>query len=291
MAQKCADCDKEISFWDNIFSSDHKLCPECKNRKKEKIKQYVFKLNEFGSDHYLDRKEEQALVELQKSLGLTNEDIREAQRTLTNLREMTKKTDIAKYEDKLRQVGEDGYLSPQENSELNTLREQLGLLDSEISHTYGKLIKLKRLTSIKDGKLPSLTTDILLKKGEVCHYEIPSDLIEERSRTKYVGGTQGVSFRIAKGVYYRVGGFKGERIVDTFKQITDNGTLYITNKRIIFLGAKKNVTYPLDKIVNFTKYSDAMQFQKENESKPKYFLIKDQDTIDEIGLILSQIMR
>ena len=35
---------------------------------------------------------------------------------------------------------------------------------------------------------------------------------------------------------------------------------------------------------------DALQFQKENESKPRYFLIKNQDTIDEIGLILSQIV-
>lgn len=134
------------------------------------------------------------------------------------------------------------------------------------------------------------TPDILLKEGEHCHYEIPCDLIEERSRTKYVGGTQGVSFRITKGVYYRVGGFKGERIVDTFKETTDSGTLYITNKRVIFVGAKKNVTYTLNKIVNFTKYSDAVRFQKENESRPKYFLIKDQDSIDEIGLILYQII-
>ncbi len=61
-------------------------------------------------------------------------------------------------------------------------------------------------------------------------------------------------------------------MVDTFKEVTDSGTLYITNKRIIFVGTKKNVTYPLNKVVNFIKYRDAVQFQKENEARPKYFL-------------------
>jgi hypothetical protein len=290
MAQKCADCGKELSFWSKIFPSDRKLCPACKNINKEKVEQFISRLNEFGLDRYLDFQEEQELVELQQSLGLTAEDLREAQRKLTNLRRLTRNADIARYEEKLGQVGEDGYLSPQEEYELNELKEQLSLADDEISHTYGKLTRLKRLSAIKDGHLPVLAADILLKKGEQCHYEISTDLIEEKSRTRYVGGSKGVSFRIAKGVYYRVGGFKGERIVDTFKEVTDSGTLYITNKRVVFVGAKKNVTYQLNKVVNFTKYPDALQFQKENESKPRYFLIKDQDAIDEIGLILSQIV-
>lgn len=122
MAQKCADCGKEISFWGKFFPSDRKQCPECKNAKKEKVKYYIFKLNGLGSDNYLNLQEEQSLVALQRRLGLTDEDIKEAQRTLTNLRQLTKKADIAKYEEKLRQVGEDGYLLPQEELELNTLK-------------------------------------------------------------------------------------------------------------------------------------------------------------------------
>jgi len=66
--------------------------------------------------------------------------------------------------------------------------------------------------------------------------------------------------------------------------------LYITNKRVIFVGAKKNVTYPLGKIVNITKFSDAIHFMKENEKKPKYFLINNQFYIDEIGIIVNHII-
>ncbi len=199
MAQKCTDCGKELSFWAKIFPSDRKLCPECKNARREKIKQYIAKLNEFGADRYLTPQEEQALAEHQRSLGLSNEDLKEAQRTLANLRQSTKNLNIAKYEEKLRLVGQDGYLTPQEETELNTLKEQLGLTDEEVAPTYGQLVRLKRLTAIKNGNLPVLVTDILLKKGERCHFEAACDLVEERSRTRYVGGSRGVSFRIAKG--------------------------------------------------------------------------------------------
>jgi len=175
MAQKCIDCGKELSFWSKIFPNDRKLCPACKNIKKEKVEKFISRLNEFGLDRYLDSQEEQELVELQQSLGLTAEDLREAQRKLINLRRLTRNADIARYEEKLVQVGEDGYLSPQEESELNELKEQLDLADDEISYTYGKLTRLKRLTAIKDGNLPVLAADILLKKGEQCHYEISTE--------------------------------------------------------------------------------------------------------------------
>ncbi|MCL6559107.1 MAG: hypothetical protein K6U74_09965 [Firmicutes bacterium] len=74
------------------------------------------------------------------------------------------------------------------------------------------------------------------------------------------------------------------------EQVTDSGTLYITNKRVVFTETKKNVTYPLDKIVNFVKCRDAVQSQEENKDRPKYFLVKEQDSIDEIGLILPRLI-
>lgn len=100
----------------------------------------------------------------QQSLGLTAEDLQEAQRKLTNLHRLTRNADIARYEEKLGQVGEDGYLSPQEESELNELKKQLNLADDDISHTYGKLTRLKRLSAIKDGNLPVLAAEFFLKK-------------------------------------------------------------------------------------------------------------------------------
>lgn len=289
--ETCNECGKKFStsIWKKLFT-DASNCPECKRDRKEKIQKYVDKLIEFGKDKYLDKNEEKELLELQNSLELNDDDLQLAKRRLENLRQLTKQANIKMYEDKLRQAGADSYLDSEEDAELSQLIDFFGLTSQDISHTMADLVGLKRLSAIQDGKLPILDADILLRKKEVCHYEIPTSLIEEKSRTKFVGGSQGVSIRIAKGVSYRVGGFKGERIVETFNETTDSGSLYITNKRVIFVGGKKNVTYPINKIINISKYSDAIHFQKENEKKPKYFLINDQFAIDEIGLIINHLV-
>ncbi len=289
MPQKCADCGRELSLWNRLFPAGRKLCPECKEALRKKVEQYMEKLRELGSDCYLTPAEEWQLAVLQQNLGLSGEDLKEAQRMLANLRRSTKETNLAAYREKLRRAAEDDYLTPEEEAELSALQKELGLTDEDLAPTRAQLERLKRFTAIKNGQLPVLEADILLRKGELCHFEAPCELVEEVTRTRYVGGSQGVSIRIAKGVYYRVGGFKGQPVEETHKQVTDRGTLYITNKRIIFVGAKKNVTYPLNSIVNFVKYRDAVQFQKENESRPRYFLIRDPYSIDEIGLILTRL--
>jgi len=212
----CVECSKyfSASVWSKIFG-DSDICPECKQDKKKRIRQYADKVKEYGADNYLDGQEEESLTKLQSTLNLTDDDLKSAQRQLRNLRKITKQADIEMYEEKLREVGEDSYLDTEEETELAQLVSQLGLTDQDISHTVGTLIGLKRLTALQDGNLPVLEADILLRKNEVCHYEIPASLMEQKSKTRYVGGSQGVSIRIAKGVRYRVGAFKGERVVDT----------------------------------------------------------------------------
>lgn len=219
---------------------------------------------------------------------MDDRDLVEVNRIIVNMKALSKVTDIEKYERKLLEFGSDQYLDSEEEHILEKLKSQLSLSDDDVSHSLPELMRLKKLTALKDGNLPVLETNIILQKNELCHYEITADLIEEKSRTRYIGGSQGVSIRIMKGVSYRVGGFKGDRIVDTFNAVTDSGSLYVTNKRVIFAGNKKNVTYPINKIVNIKRFSDAIQFQKENESKPKYFAV-DSDAIDEICLILTNL--
>ena len=285
----CIQCGKEITipFWKKLFANPD-LCPDCMSAKKEKICQYLDKVREFGADNYLEKSEETELTHLKKELGLDDRDLAEVNRVIANLKIMSKNADVEKYEKKLQEFGSDRYLDSEEEQVLGELKSQLSLSDDDVFHSLYELVRLKRLTALKDGKLPVLEADIVLQKNELCHYEVAVNLIEEKSRTSYVGGSHGVSVRIMKGVSYHVGGFKGDRIVDTFNTVTDNGSLYITNKRVIFAGNKKNVTYPVNKIVNIKRFSDAIQFQKENESKPKYFTVET-DSIDEICLILTNL--
>ncbi len=196
-----------------------------------------------------------------------------------------------KYEGKLTELGNDNFLTPQEERQLVTLKAELKLRDHDIAHTVSILESYRRLTRIQNGELqPKQSCEIILKKDESCFFETSVQLVEQKTKSHYVGGSRGVSVRIAKGLSYRVGGFKGERISEQYNEITDSGTLTITDKRIVFTGHKKSVAYQLNSITNVNKFNNGISFQKENEAKPKYFMTNTQSLVDEIGLMASKLI-
>ncbi len=93
---------------------------------------------------------------------------------------------------------------------------------------------------------------ILLKKGEFLILILENAGLVElgRGRGTYQGGSQGVSIRITKGVYYRVGGHRGTFVPgpETLK-IVDQGTAAITNQRVVFQGAGKTREWLFSKLI------------------------------------------
>jgi hypothetical protein len=71
-----------------------------------------------------------------------------------------------------------------------------------------------------------------------------------RDRGTYQGGSQGVSFRVAKGVSYRVGGHRGTFTPgDEELKIVDEGTAVVTNQRAVFQGAGKTREWLFTKLI------------------------------------------
>ncbi len=51
----------------------------------------------------------------------------------------------------------------------------------------------------------------------------------------------------------------------------DTGTLYITNKRLLFNGAGKNFNVPYKKVVQFTAYKDGLKIERDS-GRDQYFI-------------------
>jgi hypothetical protein len=102
--------------------------------------------------------------------------------------------------------------------------------------------------------LPNLTDEVegvILKGDETCYaLSRGAQHIVSRTKTHYVGGTQGVSIRIAKGVRYHIGGFSGRPVTEQFEAVADSGSVYVTNKRFIFAGSKEVTTVLATKIAD-----------------------------------------
>lgn len=287
----CTKCGRELSFLASLlYTRRGCICPKCREEKTKAIDEYLKRLYEYGSDDYLDENEYAILEKLKNDLNLTEDDLKDAELYISNLLLQTRAKDINEFIKKLHQFTMDGYLSPEEEEELRQFQDYYEITPEEIGDEFQYYIAMKTLSLIKDGELPVLHTNLLLKVDEKCHYETSCNLVEQEDRVSYEGGYGGLSFRITKGVYYRTGSSRGERIVEKIKRITDRGRLYITNKRVVFTGDCKNITYKMQGIIDLKLYNDAIVFVEENESKMKYFVFDNDFDSEIIAQIISRVV-
>ena len=109
---------------------------------------------------------------------------------------------------------------------------------------------------------------INLQKGEACHITAChitafATWHEMRTRTERINyGGPVASIRICKGLRYRIGSVQVQRVTRDEMVEIDRGQLYVTNKRIIFNGAKKNSTIRLSALLSFSPYADGVALEK-----------------------------
>ena len=100
--------------------------------------------------------------------------------------------------------------------------------------------------------------------------------LEDKVRREFVGRSSGVSVRIAKGVYYRAGAFKGRPVEHTQRVLVDSGVLAITNLHLYFAGQAKKFRIPYKKIVSFEHYSDGIGVMRDaSTAKAQIFVTGD----------------
>ena len=113
-----------------------------------------------------------------------------------------------------------------------------------------------------------------MKKLHGCFHR-PSTLKYKNGR-EYVGSSSGVSVRIAKGLYYRTGGFKGDPVDRTERIHVDTGAVVITDRNIYFAGPQKSLRVPYGKIVSFQPFNDGIPIIRDAaNAKPQIFVTGD----------------
>lgn len=126
------------------------------------------------------------------------------------------------------------------------------------------LIKVYQISNGDISALVPITNvPILLSKDEKCYIRIDGvNLQEERSVRVSTGGYGGFSFRVAKGVYARTGSFGASSESHLELRLIDTGTLYVTNKRYIFDGSKKNIQGELKQVISVETYSNGVKISR-----------------------------
>ena len=120
------------------------------------------------------------------------------------------------------------------------------------------------------------SSEIILKKGEALFASVTNvSLIEERRGAgQWQGRSSGLSIPIGsiggRSVRYRVGSSRGHFVQGTpVPTAIDIGTLFITNQRAVFQGARQTRECRFDKLVGIQHTADGSTiFSVSNRQKP-----------------------
>lgn len=182
----------------------------------------------------------------------------------------------------------DGKISPDEWEELTAIAKNLDDNMKFDEKTKAKVEKLKFYWLIENGELPVKEVSINLQKNEHCYFTSNADWLENRTVTNRINyGGPTARIKIIKGVYYRAGSIGVQRITSEQLQLIDSGKLYITNKRIIFVGNKKNSNIQLSKILSINPFSDGVSIEKDSGKSPIFRLSANADIL---AMILGRVI-
>jgi hypothetical protein len=161
-------------------------------------------------------------------------------------------------------------------------RFALAQIDLDKRGAFTKVRKAALLRDILHGVLPPpapMPGDLAinLQKNEQLVWSFADvEYLEDRTRRQYVGGSQGVSVRIMKGVYYRGGAFKGHPVEYTERTRVDSGWVLVTNKHIYFSGVAKSLRIPYTKIITFIPFENGFGIMRDAATaKPQIFVVED----------------
>ena len=221
----------------------------------DKIDLYEKLIEIFIRDGQLSENEKEILLKVKDILGISDKDAKKLYSMIvTNF-----------ISNELKKIFEDNMVTPEEKEYIERLTKGLNIeLDEK---TRKRIEDLHSVYLLMNQPLSPIPCPINLQKNEECYFEIPRAELQKWKKERVSYGGVGLSFRVAKGVRFYTGTGRVTSSQDVLKT-EDIGSIYITNKRFIFVGQKKTTSIKLDKILDFNIYEDEGMIEIKKETGP-----------------------
>ena len=178
---------------------------------------------------------------------------------------------------------EDGVLSLDEEASMVRYLNHFNLSVEDVdgNGAHHNMVKSATIRELTEGLVPERQNVSghpfnLLKSEKLVWVFDVVDYIEAKTRRESRGTSQGVSIRVARGLYYRPSAFRSSihEWEETVK--SDTGLLGATTKHIYFHGPRKRFRVRLDKIVSYEPYGDGFGIMRDpSTAKPEMFVVGD----------------
>ena len=152
----------------------------------------------------------------------------------------------------------------------------------EVQLAHQDLLKAAVIRDAAEGLIPDrLNLDArppfnLMKSEQLVWLIDAVGYHETKTRRERRGSSQGVSVRVAKGLYYSPRTFRSRTVEWEETVREDTGILGVTSKHLYFHGARKRFRIRYDRIVSFDAYEDGIGVNRDAQTaKPQTFITGD----------------
>lgn len=184
-----------------------------------------------------------------------------------------------------------GKLSDAEAGELAKIQKFLELRDDQVERTKWDLNRLRALTEIRQGILPTVAPEspamrgAQLAPGEKAHYAVQVTVLDRPN----TGGRNGVP--VKWGSPYVINSAKGDSLpADDAKEVGE-GYLLLTNKRLYLRGATRSAAVDYSPQASFHLYSDGVRIERTVGNTLLKFKSGSGETAEIIGELLAALMK
>jgi len=265
LADRCRQCGADLPFFRRI--TGHEFCPVCepaatesRRAAREQYRSLLTQAVKGVAD----------LAKLRSDLPALAEQAAMTQQELASLRRKT----LHYY---LNQLLEDERITGEEERALTEFGQAIGG-EAELSEERrGRSIEMI-IAEANGGILPCIdSARLLMKREEVTHIELAASLLKETTIREWRGRSSAFSFRIVRGVSYRVGASRGRMVtVGTQLAVADQGSLTATSHRLVFQGARQDLEIPYARLLGLDVYSDGVQIHVSGRKNPPIFKVQPQ---------------
>jgi hypothetical protein len=219
---------------------------------------------------------------------------------LSNLRKELDVTDAADdrtvirreiYNEAVGAVREGGKLGPQEAANLAKIQKFLALRDDQLEQTKWDLARLRTLTEIRQGTLPTVQpSNVALRgvqfdAGEVAHYTVAVDILDQSSTR----GADGLAARWA--TRHEPGATSGHVLPEDGAKPVNEGSLIITNQRLLVKTGSRQAAVKYSTSEQIFLYSDGIRLQRTVGNTLLKFKSRSEDTGEIVAELLAAVMR
>ena len=177
----------------------------------------------------------------------------------------------------------DKILSEADENRIDALRSAFGMKLTDLpENTMNQYAKNVIMRQLDEGRFPSSVPRIegynpinLERDEKILWSFVNACFFTPRTRTEYVGTSQGVSLRLMRGVYYRVGAFKGKPIQKQYINHEGTGSFVISDRNVYFVSSEKSVKIPIKKLIAIEPHSDGITLSRDGANTKQYIFTID----------------